>query len=178
MMDEEPSETVVRAARRADVQRLGVLGAQLVQAHHDFDPRRFIAPGKRTPDHYGAFLGSQLDEPHAVLLVAEHEGQVIGYAYAVLEEGYDYMLLRGPAAILHDLIVDPAYRGRGAGRLLVDAILSAMVSHGAPRVVLSSAERNEAAQRLFEKMGFRRTMVEMTRELDDQPPTPDGARQA
>jgi RimJ/RimL family protein N-acetyltransferase len=30
---------------------------------------------------------------------------------------------------------------------------------------LSTAERNEAAQRLFASMGFRRTMVEMTREL-------------
>jgi RimJ/RimL family protein N-acetyltransferase len=31
--------------------------------------------------------------------------------------------------------------------------------------VLSTAARNEAAQRLFERVGFRRTMVEMTREL-------------
>jgi RimJ/RimL family protein N-acetyltransferase len=31
--------------------------------------------------------------------------------------------------------------------------------------VLSTADRNEAAQRLFERAGFRRTMIEMTREL-------------
>jgi ribosomal protein S18 acetylase RimI-like enzyme len=36
---------------------------------------------------------------------------------------------------------------------------------GAPRVVLGTAEQNEPAQRLFERLGFRRTMVEMTREL-------------
>jgi ribosomal protein S18 acetylase RimI-like enzyme len=35
-----------------------------------------------------------------------------------------------------------------------------------PRIVLSSAERNEGAQRFFTRMGFRRTMIEMTRELD------------
>jgi RimJ/RimL family protein N-acetyltransferase len=34
-------------------------------------------------------------------------------------------------------------------------------------VVLATAEQNEAAQRLFAGMGFRRTMIEMTRELDD-----------
>ena len=33
-------------------------------------------------------------------------------------------------------------------------------------IVLSTAARNETAQRLFESSGFRRTMVEMTRELD------------
>jgi RimJ/RimL family protein N-acetyltransferase len=32
-------------------------------------------------------------------------------------------------------------------------------------VVLWSADRNEAAQRLFERLGFRTTMVEMTKEL-------------
>jgi ribosomal protein S18 acetylase RimI-like enzyme len=32
-------------------------------------------------------------------------------------------------------------------------------------VVLSTAQANDVAQRLFERLGFRRTMVEMTREL-------------
>ena len=35
---------------------------------------------------------------------------------------------------------------------------------GVPRVVLMSAAANAEAQKLFEKLGFRRTMVEMTRE--------------
>jgi hypothetical protein len=34
-----------------------------------------------------------------------------------------------------------------------------------PRVVLGTADSNHAAQRLFTALGFRRTMVEMTREL-------------
>ena len=34
-----------------------------------------------------------------------------------------------------------------------------------PRVVLGTAEKNVGAQRLFERSQFRRTMVEMTREL-------------
>jgi ribosomal protein S18 acetylase RimI-like enzyme len=76
------------------------------------------------------------------------------------------MSLRGPAAVLHDVIVHPDHRGRGVGRLLLNATLSYLTSRGAPRVVLSTAERNVSAQRLFERMGFRRTMVEMTRELD------------
>jgi ribosomal protein S18 acetylase RimI-like enzyme len=36
-----------------------------------------------------------------------------------------------------------------------------------PRVVLLTAEGNEAAQGLFVSRGFRRTMIEMTRELDE-----------
>jgi len=69
-------------------------------------------------------------------------------------------------------VVDPAHRGRGIGRLLLDATLAALKARGAPRVVLSTAEQNEAAQRLFTRAGFRRTMIEMTRELSGTEPFP------
>jgi ribosomal protein S18 acetylase RimI-like enzyme len=148
-----------------DAASLGRLGALLVREHHDFDPRRFIAATARTADHYGSFLASQLNDSDVVVLVAEHQRAVIGYAYGAME-GYDYMALRGPAAVLHDLIVDHDYRGRGVGRALLNAIVQALTSARAPRLVLSTAERNTPAQQFFERMGFRRTMVEMTRELD------------
>jgi ribosomal protein S18 acetylase RimI-like enzyme len=96
--------------------------------------------------------------------VAEESGEVIGYAYAGVE-GADYMSLRGPAGVLYDIMVDPRFRGRGLGRLLLDATLAFLKSRGAPRVVLSTAQWNEAAQQLFARAGFRRTMIEMTREL-------------
>ena len=164
MTRDAPSDPIVRRATSADLESLGRLGALLVQEHHDFDGRRFLAARPRTPDDYASFLGSQLADPDAVVFVAD-DGEVIGYAYAALE-GYDYMSLRGPAAVLHDLIVHPDHRGRGVGRLLLNATLSYLTSRGAPRVVLSTAARNETAQRLFESSGFRRTMVEMTRELN------------
>jgi len=90
---------------------------------------------------------------------------VVGYTYAGVE-GNDYMSLRGPAGVLHDIVVDPAHRGQGVGRVLLDATLEALKAKGAPRVVLSTAERNESAQRLFARAGFRRTMIEMTHELE------------
>ncbi len=157
---------IVRRATPADLPSIGRLGALLVEEHYGFDPRRFVAAGRRTPSDYASFLGGQLEDPDIAVLVADDDGDVIGYAYAAVE-GYDFMALRGPAGLLHDVIVDPGHRGRGVGRLLLDAALEFLRSRGAPRVVLFTAERNEAAQRLFERIGFRRTMIEMTRELDD-----------
>ena len=46
--------------------------------------------------------------------------------------------------------------------MLLHATLAALIAHGAPCIVLSTAERNEATQRLFACAGFRRTMIEMT----------------
>ena len=154
----------IRPATPRDTAVIGRLGALLVREHHDFDPQRFIAATSRTEAGYGGFLGTQLAEPNIIILVAEREGEVIGYTYAGLE-GPDYMSLRGPAGVLNDIVVDPAHREQGVGRMLLDATLEALKARGAPRVVLSTAERNASAQRLFERAGFRRTMIEMTREL-------------
>ena len=137
----------------------------LVRTHHAFDPARFIAETPQTADGYGAFLGTQLTKPNVSILVAEQDGEVVGYTYAGAE-GFDYMSLRGPAGVLYDIVVDPAHRERGIGRMLIDATLARLEARGVPRIVLSTAEQNEPAQRLFTRAGFRRTMIEMTREVD------------
>ena len=155
----------IRPATAADLTAIGRLGALLVRTHHDFDPERFMPATSRTEQAYGSFLGTQLAEPNIVILVAERDGEVIGYTYAGVE-GNDYMSLRGPAGVVYDLVVDPAHRRQGVGRMLLDATLEVLKSRGAPRVVLSTAERNAPAQHLFDRAGFRRTMIEMTRELD------------
>lgn len=165
MQPSDPPATI-RPATPPDLAVLGRLGALLVRMHHDLDPARFIAATPGTEQGYAAFLRRQLKDPNVVVLVAELNGAVVGYTYAGIE-GWDYMTLRGPAGVLYDIVVDPAQRGHGIGRLLLDATLTALKARGAPRVVLSTAEGNEAAQRLFARAGFRRTMIEMTRELDD-----------
>jgi ribosomal protein S18 acetylase RimI-like enzyme len=157
---------MIRPATNTDLPQIGRLGALLVKTHHDFDAERFIAATPETEHGYASYLGTQLDKPNVIVLVEEHDGKVVGYTYAGVE-GYDYMSLRGPAGIVYDIVVDPAHRGRGIGRTLLDATLAALQERGAPRVVLSTAERNETAQHLFTRAGFRRTMIEMTRELND-----------
>jgi ribosomal protein S18 acetylase RimI-like enzyme len=168
-MTSVPPGLTVRRAAPADMQAVGSLGALLVRAHHDFDSQRFIAATPKTPAGYASFLGSQLEEPNVIVLVAERADKVIGYTYAGVE-GTDYMSLRGPAGVLYDIVVAPEQRGHGVGRALLEATLAALAAKGAPRVVLSTAEKNDVAQHLFAAAGFRRTMVEMTRELDVERP--------
>jgi ribosomal protein S18 acetylase RimI-like enzyme len=166
MLNPRTATIRIRPATPADLTAIGRLGALLVRTHHDFDPQRFLPATSGIENAYGSFLGTQLAEPNIIILVAERDGKVVGYTYAGVE-GNDYMALRGPAGVLYDIVVDPAHRRNGIGRMLLDATVEALKARGAPRVVLSTAEQNHSAQRLFDRAGFRRTMIEMTRELND-----------
>lgn len=156
-------QVTVRPATREDLPALGRLAASLVRLHHEFDPQRFMPATPRTQYGYASWLGSQLEEKSVIVLVAEREGEVLGYTYSGVE-GPDWMSLRGPAGVLHDIVVDPGHRGQGVGRQLLEATIAALEARRVPRVVLHTAARNEGAHRLFERAGFRRTMIEMTRE--------------
>ena len=154
----------IRPATKADLPALGTLGALLLRAHYQFDSRRFMAPGTSPEDGYGWFLGTQLNDDDVVVLVAERQFSVVGYVYAGLEP-QSWKELREACGFIHDVVVDERSRRSGVAAALIEAAASWLRERGAPRVVLWTAHRNDDAQRLFERLGFRRTMVEMTREL-------------
>ena len=158
------SSITIRRATRDDLPVLGRLGALLLRTHYGFDERRFMAPGRDPESGYAAFLGSQLRDDEVVVFVAEREGEVVGYVYAGLEPR-SWKELREASGFIHDVVVVEHGRRAGAARALVDAAAEWLRDRGAPRVMLWTAERNEAAQRLFAALGFRRTMIEMTKEL-------------
>jgi GNAT superfamily N-acetyltransferase len=154
----------IRRAEARDASALGTLGVTLMRTHYAFDRQRFLAAGDDAARGYASFLESQLQDDDAVVLVAELEGRLVGYVYAGLEP-MSWKELRGPAGFIHDVMVEDDEQGAGAGSALIDAATAWLRDRGAPRVMLWTAERNERAQRLFLRLGFRRTMIEMTKEL-------------
>lgn len=158
------SPFAIRPATEADLPVLGRLGARLVKAHHAFDSQRFMKPGDDIEAGYAWFLGTQLQVSSSTILVAlNDEDAVVGYVYAGIEP-QSWKELRDEAGFIHDVVVDDAFDGQGLGTRLVEAAADWLVAHGALRIILWTAENNRAAQQLFLRLGFRRTMIEMTRE--------------
>ena len=156
---------LIRRATRADLPVLGRLGASLMRQHHDYDPQRFMPPGDRPDDGYAWFLGTQLEHDDVAIFAAEHDGTVVGYAYVGLEP-LSWKELRDACGYVHDIVVDPGGQHQGVGTALMGAALEWLRERKAPRVVLWTSPHNDKAQRLFDHLGFRRTMIEMTRELE------------
>src|SRR5438552_17650211 len=109
----------IRAATVSDQEPLGRFGGALMREHHSADPSRFIQV-EQPEAGYGRFLVSQLSKPDSLVLVAEHSGTVIGYVLADVEST-NWMELRGPCGVVHDIYVDVGARRLGAGRELMTA---------------------------------------------------------
>jgi GNAT superfamily N-acetyltransferase len=183
-----PSDVVIRRAEERDLPALGRLGASLMRHHYAFDERRFMSPGKDPESGYAHFLSQQLNTPSSIVLVAERSqppegrapvkrastkperrpvppGEVMGYVYAGIE-AQSWKELREEAGFVHDLMIADEAREAGVGQQLLNAAIEWLREQGMPRVVLWTAAPNDVARRLFERRGFRPTMIEMTLELE------------
>jgi len=167
----------IRDATRDDVPALARLGAKLAREHHAMDPARFFVPEEPIEDGYAWWLGKERVSPRAVVLAAARRGRIVGYAYGRIEPR-DWNTLRDRCGVGVDLWVEPRARRSGIGAALVEALAARLAERGAPRVVLNVASRNARASRMFAAMGFRETMVEMTREATITRPKRPRARSA
>ena len=158
----------IREATVEDLPACARLGARLARLHHGFDPRRFfVVPGMEKG--YAWWLGKERKNRKAVVLAAVRTGRggvesVVGYAYGRIEPR-DWNSLREECGVGIDLMVEPRARRAGVGTALVEALAAVLAARGAPRVVIQVASENPEAQAVFARLGFRPTMVEMTREL-------------
>jgi len=87
------------------------------------------------------------------ILTARLDGELVGVAVIsflwTLEHG-------GPAAWLDEVYVEPSRRGGGIGRKLVEAAMQVAHDSGCIALDLEVDAGHEAAERLYERMGFRR----------------------
>jgi GNAT superfamily N-acetyltransferase len=89
-----------------------------------------------------------------MLLGAWGKGELVGYAclYWSLTS-----IAPGETVLMNDLYVDPARRGKGVGRALIDASAAIARQRGAERLEWMTARDNETAQRLYDSTGAKRS---------------------
>lgn len=84
------------------------------------------------------------------LVAVSGDGKIAGIAVAVLHRSswspswYCY---------LEDLFVDPAFRGEGVGRALIEAVYAEADARGATRTYWATAGNNATARALYDQIG-------------------------
>jgi ribosomal protein S18 acetylase RimI-like enzyme len=158
---------IIRPAAAKDWPRIGELSELLVRTHYAFDPSRFIPPDALPGHVYTSRVRIEMEGGHVTVRVAETDGRIVGYVFAGIEPG-SWKELRPDAGYVHDLVVDEAHRRSGIGRALVASAIEWFDARDVARIILWTARQNVDAQRLFNRLGFRQTMIEMT--LDRRQP--------
>jgi ribosomal protein S18 acetylase RimI-like enzyme len=142
----------IRPATVADQVAIAELNAVVQQMHHDVAPEWFKPPEMEAiVDYFGQALRSEALRA----FVVEADGAVRGYALARLQKQPETALTHGGLVVeLDQISVDPAYRGRGLGRQLIDQVKWLASDVGAARLQLTVWELNRHAREVFERAGF------------------------
>lgn len=109
-----------------------------------------------------AHAAGWLDEPAVFGIVAELDGEPVGFALVALVEdrwrpGAELCSTVGEVAAL---AVSPTSRGRGAGRALLRTATEFSLVSGCRTVAANCSENNLAIQALLAELGFRPTTIE------------------
>jgi GNAT superfamily N-acetyltransferase len=136
----EPVVTI-RAAGVGDIEDL-VAGYEWLFATPGIRPARWEA--RRAAATLGRVIGSDV----AMVLVAELDGELVGFCTVYV----DFESVRfGKRAWVEDLAVHPQRRSLGVGKRLLDTAKDWARAHGAARIELESAEARKDAHRFYER---------------------------
>ena len=132
----------LRPAAPADLTAIVGLIRELADFEH-LSHLVVVTPESLQPHLFG-------DKPAAEAVVAEVQGRVV--AFALFFTNFSTFLGR-PGLYLEDLYVQPAHRGAGLGKALLQHLGALAVERGCGRFEWSVLDWNENAIRFYEKMG-------------------------
>ncbi len=136
----------VRIAVLEDIERLTELLVSLFTGEEEFSPH---------PERQREGLHLIISDPAVgEILVLEADGRIIGMLSLLYTVS---TFMGGRAALLEDMIIDPAFRGQGLGSLLLSEAIAYAKQGGCLRVTLLTDSGNIGAQRYYQKQGFEKS---------------------
>jgi GNAT superfamily N-acetyltransferase len=92
--------------------------------------------------------------PNYTVYVAVAEGQIVGTFELLIMDNLAHM--GSPSGIVEDVVVHPAWRGRGIGKQMMHFAMEQCRQAGCYKLALSSNLKREAAHSFYEAMGFQK----------------------
>ena len=104
------------------------------------------------PEESREYLIQRLRNNETVIFMSLIDGSnAIGFA--LIYPSYNSLSLK-PLYILHDLYVQPNYRGMGHGALLLETVKSYARNNNCGEIMLQTAKNNVIAQQVYENHGY------------------------
>jgi GNAT superfamily N-acetyltransferase len=107
-------------------------------------------------------LSLMLNNERGCILVVEVENRVVGMCTGQLVVS---TAQGGPSVLVEDMVIQPAHRGKGFGRFLLDAMTSWAKEQGASRMQLLADRNNEPGLAYYAHLGWQTTALICLRRL-------------
>jgi len=124
---------------------------ELLDALTRLIPQLKIASPRLTRDDVAALVSSDSVTLLTARANADASAPIVGMLTLIV-----YRVPTGVRARIEDVVVDESARGRGVAVALIVRALELARSKGADGVALTSNPRREAANKLYQKVGFKR----------------------
>lgn len=121
---------------------------ELVDAFGRLVPQLSSSSPPPAHDELAQIVGS---DATSLLVARTDDGTIVGTLTLVV-----FRIPTGVRAIIDDVVVDQAGRGQGIGELLTRSALELAAKAGSRTVDLTSRPSRQAANRLYERLGFQR----------------------
>ncbi|MCM4169632.1 Acetyltransferase YpeA [Arenibacter antarcticus] len=144
----------VRTATLADLRILKNFEQEIIGAERPFDETL-----ERDPISYYDLQELILADT-ALVLLAEFNSRVVGSGYGLIRDAKPY-LDHKKFTYLGFMYTDAEYRGKGVNKAIVEALLEWSKSKGITEVRLTVYNDNAPAIRAYQKVGFKKHIVEM-----------------
>lgn len=150
----------VRRALEKDMEKIILLLHQVSLVHQQGRPDLFKAGTRKYTNEQ---LKKILQDPQTpVLVAADEQDQVLGYAFCQFQQTGDNNILTDVKTLyIDDLCVDEAHRGKHVGKTLYDAAVDFAREHGCYNLTLNVWSCNESALRFYEARGLKPRKINM-----------------
>ena len=105
-------------------------------------------------------IGEMVQDPKSHVVVAEVGGKIVASGYAIPKKARHY-LDHEFYAYLGFMYTHPDFRGKGVNKLIVDELRKWSAAMGLKEIRLTVYNDNPAALKAYEKVGFKRHLIEM-----------------
>lgn len=137
----QSEKIVIRKGKEEDIPSVFNLVEELA-VHHKHDPDYIDNTAVQMQmDAFG-------NEPYFHFIVAEEEGEIVGASIYY----FTYSTWKGKSVYLEDLIITNSHRGKGLGKLLMQALAEEAIAHGARKLKWQVAEDNYSAIGFYENI--------------------------
>ena len=144
----------IRTATLDDIDVLLAFEQGVITAERPFD----VTLGADPITYYN--LEELILSDDASLVVAEIEGNIVGSGYALKKPARHY-LNHGFYAYMGFMFTLPEYRGRGVNTKIIEKLKLWSDSKGLKEIRLTVYDENHGAIRAYEKVGFKKHIIEM-----------------